>query len=116
MKDKKQKRIQRHKRARSRFYGTSERPRLSVFRSSRRIYAQIIDDEKGKTLLGFSDLSVKSAKKQTKSDRARVAGFKIAEKAKEVKIKKVVFDRGGYLYHGRVKALADGAREGGLEF
>ena len=116
MKDKKQKRIRRHKRARSRFYGTSARPRLSVFRSNRGIYVQIIDDEKNTTLAGFRDTSVKNSKKRTKSERARAAGLMIAEKAKEAKIKKVVYDRGGYRYHGRVKALAEGAREGGLEF
>ncbi|MEK7566615.1 MAG: 50S ribosomal protein L18 [Patescibacteria group bacterium] len=116
MENQKQKRIRRHKRARSRFYGTGERPRLSVFRSNRSIYAQIINDEKGSTIVGLSDASVKNSKKQNKSERAREAGRMIAEKAKEAKIKKVVYDRGGYKYHGRVKALAEGAREGGLEF
>jgi large subunit ribosomal protein L18 len=95
------------------------RPRLSVFRSSKQIYAQVIDDEKGRTLAAASSLE-KAMREQLKSgatvDAARVVGKEIAERAKKVGVAKVVFDRGGYMYHGRVKALAEGAREAGLEF
>lgn len=96
--------------------GTAKRPRLSVFRSNKHIYAQVIDDEKGRTIVGISDPAAKDAKKQNKSIRARALGKLLAQRAKEAKVKKVVFDRGGYNYHGRLKSLADGAREGGLEF
>lgn len=106
-------RIKRHKKVRKKILGTKERPRLSVFRSNQHIYAQIINDEDGKTLVSASD--VKSAEKQ-KSKRAYEVGKKLAEKALKVKIKKVVFDRGGFLYHGRIEQLAKGAREGGLRF
>ena len=95
------------------------RPRLSVFRSSKQIYAQIIDDEHGRTLAAASSLE-KPICEQLKTgatvEAARVVGKEIAERAKKVGVGKVVFDRGGYMYHGRVKALAEGAREGGLEF
>ena len=95
------------------------RPRLSVFRSSKQIYAQIIDDEHGRTLAAASSLE-KPTREQLKTgatvDVARVVGKEIAERAKKAGVAKVVFDRGGYMYHGRVKALAEGAREGGLEF
>jgi large subunit ribosomal protein L18 len=95
------------------------RPRLSVFRSSKQIYAQIIDDEKGHTLAAASSLE-KAMREQLKTgatiEAARVVGMQIAERAKQAGVAKVVFDRGGYMYHGRVKALAEGAREGGLEF
>jgi large subunit ribosomal protein L18 len=94
----------RHKKIRSVLAGTSERPRLSVFKSNKFIYAQIIDDTKGHTLV------------QASSDDAKVVGVDIAKKAKALKIVKVVFDRGGYLYTGKIKAIADSAREGGLEF
>ncbi len=94
----------RHKKIRSVLAGTSERPRLSVFKSNKFIYAQIIDDSKGHTLV------------QASSDDAKVVGVDIAKKAKALKIVKVVFDRGGYLYTGKIKAIADSAREGGLEF
>ena len=99
--------------------GTAERPRLAVYRSLSNIEGQVIDDTRGVTLLGISTLAgaVKdSATDLSKSDRGRVAGKLLAERAREQGITKVVFDRGGYLYHGRVKAFADGAREGGLEF
>lgn len=97
--------------------GTPERPRLSVFRSSKQIYAQLIDDQAGRTLLAASS-SEKGIveKKGTKTEKARQVGQLIAERAKENGIESVVFDRGGYLYHGRVKALAEAAREGGLKF
>ena len=95
------------------------RPRLSVFRSSKQIYAQVIDDEHGRTLAAASSLE-KAMREQLKTgatvEAARVVGKEIAERAKKAGVAKVVFDRGGYMYHGRVKALAEGAREGGLEF
>ncbi len=111
----KEKLKKRHKAIRARVSGDSERPRLQVFRSSKHIYAQIIDDEAGKTLFSANDFSVEK-KEGGKTPVAFEVGKIIAKKAKEKKIKKVVFDRRGYLYHGRVKALADGAREGGLQF
>ena len=117
---KKQKRIRRHRRVRARVFGTKGMPRLCVFRSNKYIYAQIIDDEKGKTIIQAKDtekLNLKEAKEKTaKIAKAFCVGKLIAQKAEEKKIKKVVFDRGGYQYHGRVKALAEGAREGGLQF
>lgn len=98
-------------------FGTAERPRLSVFRSNSEIYAQIIDDNKGETLLSASSRDKDLAKnKGTKSELAALVGKAIAEKCKETGIEKVAFDRGGNLYHGRVKSLADGAREAGLKF
>jgi large subunit ribosomal protein L18 len=98
---------------RKKVQGTSERPRLVVFRSNTGVYAQIVDDTKGFTLAASSTRGVTDGKK---SDRAKQAGKSIAEAAIQKGIKSVVFDRNGYLYHGRVKALADGAREGGLAF
>ncbi|MDO5104682.1 50S ribosomal protein L18 [Capnocytophaga sp.] len=97
--------------------GTTEQPRLAVFRSNNEIYAQIIDDTKGTTLVAASsrDKEISTAK-MTKSEKAALVGKAIAEKALEQGVEKVTFDRGGYLYHGRVKSLADGAREGGLKF
>ena len=95
------------------------RPRLSVFRSSKQIYAQVIDDEHGRTLAAASSLEKtmrESLKTGATVEAARVVGKEIAERAKKAGVAKVVFDRGGYMYHGRVKALAEGAREGGLEF
>lgn len=111
---KQDKRNRRHGRVRSVVAGIAERPRLSVFRSGKHIYAQLIDDKQGRTLASASSKEVKSAGKKT--DLALEVGKMISQKAKEKNIAKVVFDRGGYKYHGRVKALADGAREGGLEF
>lgn len=97
--------------------GTLTRPRLSVFRSNKAIYAQIIDDEGGKTLVAATSLKLgKEAQKLTRKERAFKTGQLLAKKALKAKIKKVVFDRRAYKYHGRVKALADGARKGGLEF
>jgi len=110
MLEKQKKRYKRHKRVRAKIFGTKEVPRLCVFRSAKHIYCQLIDDEKGRTLFAASDLELK------KSKTAYEVGKLIAKKALEKKIKKVVFDRGGYKYHGRVKALAEGAREGGLKF
>lgn len=107
-------RNRRRVRVRSRVFGTAERPRLSVFRSSKHIYAQVIDDVTGKTLAQASSSTLKVAGKKT--DKSVSVGTEVAQKAKTVGITKVVFDRGGYRYHGRVKALADAAREAGLEF
>lgn len=110
-------RLERHKRIRKTLSGTAERPRLNVFRSNANITAQIIDDEKGVTLVSASsldkDLNIKNG---GNIEASKLVGALVAKKAKKAKIKKVVFDRGGYLYHGRVKALADAARENGLEF
>lgn len=108
-----QDRTRRHARIRAKVSGTKDMPRLSVFRSGKFIYAQVIDDEQGVTLVASSDLK---AKKGTKTDRAKAVGQQIAEMAKAKGITKVVFDRGGFLYRGRVASLADGAREGGLKF
>jgi len=114
-----EKRLIRHKRIRKKVFGTSERPRLCVYKSLKYIYAQIIDDEKGHTLVAASSLEpeIKSRLSSTKSiEAAEYVGRVIAERAKEKGITKVVFDRGGYPYHGRVKALAEAARQAGLEF
>jgi len=113
--NKKTQRCLRHRRIRGKIKGTSERPRLCVFRSNRYIYGQIIDDSQGRTLVSASDLKIKKEKSK-KVERAKEVGRLIAQKALKAGVKKVVFDRGGYRYHGRVKALAEGAREGGLEF
>jgi large subunit ribosomal protein L18 len=113
---KSQKRERRHNRIRAKVLGTTERPRLSVFRSNKFIYAQIIDDESGKTLASATDRGVKKAKNAGKVAGAKSIGAEIAKIAKEKNISKVVFDRGGYLYTGRVKAVSEGAREGGLSF
>jgi large subunit ribosomal protein L18 len=110
-----QRRERRHKRVRRGVYGTAERPRLVVFRSNRGIAAQLVDDVEGKTLAAASWLDKRSAK-GAKTDQATEVGKALAANAKKAGIQRVVFDRGGYLYHGRVKALADAAREGGLEF
>lgn len=105
-----------HKRIRAKIEGSLERPRLSVFKSGKHIYAQLIDDQKGSTIASSSDAALDKKKGATKSDRAKLVGEDIAGKAVAKKIKQVVFDRGGFKYHGRVKQLADGARSGGLEF
>ena len=104
-----------HARIRAKLAGTTERPRLNVYRSLNHIYAQVIDDQTGETLVSASTLSLKS-KTGGNVAAAKEIGKAIAERAVEKGVKKVVFDRGGYLYHGRVKALADAAREAGLEF
>ena len=114
--DTRSQRIKRHKRVRAKISGTSERPRLNVFRSASNIYAQIIDDVTGKTLVSANSLEKDFACEGTKSDAAKQVGINVAERAKAKGIEVVVFDRGGYVYHGRVKALAEGAREGGLQF
>jgi large subunit ribosomal protein L18 len=110
-----QRRLRRHKRVRKEIVGSAERPRLVVFRSNRGIAAQLIDDTAGRTLAAASSLDLK-ADKGPKSDQAAEVGKLLAQNAKKADIGTAVFDRGGYLYHGRVKALADAAREGGLEF
>ena len=109
-------RLHRHKRVRGKVSGTPERPRLNVFRSETNIYAQIIDDTKGITLVSASSLEKDFECDGTKTDAAKKVGMMVAERAKAKGIDAVVFDRGGYLYHGRVQALAEGAREGGLQF
>ena len=134
MLEKQEKRYRRHKKIRAKVFGTADKPRLCVFRSEKHIYAQLIDDEKAKTIVEASDLELKEdksssptelpkeakGKKKTKSSspvaKAREVGKLMAKKAKDLKIERVVFDRGGYKYHGRVKAVAEGAREGGLIF
>ena len=106
-------RVKRHFRVRKYLVGTKERPRLSVFRSNKHIFAQIIDDSVSKTLVSVSDIKEEKA---VKTKKAYEVGKKLAEMALKLKIKKVVFDRGGFLYHGRIAELGKGAREGGLEF
>ena len=110
------KRVRRHKKIRMIINGSKDRPRLFVFRSNQHIYAQLINDDSAKVLMGVSDKDVKLAKGQTKTDASKLVGQLIAKKAIEAKISEVVFDRGGIVYHGRVKAVAEGAREGGLKF
>ena len=112
-------RKRRHRRVRKKIFGTAERPRLNVFRSLRHVYAQIIDDEQGHTLVAASTLEEglrDDLAELNKSSQAKVVGKALAERAQAKGIRQLVFDRGGYKYHGRVKALADGVREGGLEF
>ena len=117
---KNEKRARKHRKIRSTISGTSAVPRLSVFKSNNYIYAQLVDDDSQKTITSISSLELKKGKtalkKANKTLSAREAGKALAEKALSKKLKKVVFDRGGYVYAGRVKALADGAREGGLVF
>lgn len=127
---KQEKRYRRHRRVRAKIYGTAKMPRLCVFRSVKHIYAQLIDDKKGRTLFSAGDLELKKLKtkkkrpsltkvSEEKTRKVAIAfevGKLIAEKAQKLKIEKVVFDRRGYPYHGRIKALAEGAREGGLKF
>ena len=105
-----------HKRIRSRVAGTPERPRLAVFRSLNHIYAQVIDDQQGHTLVAAASTEKDLRGKGGNVEGAKAIGKAVAQRAKEKGINRVVFDRGGYLYHGRVKALADAAREAGLEF
>ena len=112
-------RERRHRRVRAKVAGTSERPRLNVFRSNRHIFAQLIDDSRGNTLAAASTLDAGVRAKATelkKRDEAKAVGKLLAQRAIEKGLKQVVFDRGGYQYHGRIKSLAEGAREGGLEF
>lgn len=116
IRNKQLKRQRRHRCVRSKIKGTSKVPRLCVFRSNKHIYGQLIDDEKRKTLLIANDKELKNRGKKTKINIAHEVGKLLAEKALLKSYKKVVFDRGGYKYHGRVKALAEGAHEGGLKF
>ncbi len=109
-----EKRARLHKKIRSRVSGTGDRPRLAVFRSNRYMYAQLIDDVRGVTLVSASDLSLSD--KMNKVERAKTVGKKLADEAKKVNITTVIFDRGGFSYRGRVQALADAAREAGLQF
>jgi large subunit ribosomal protein L18 len=109
-------RLRRHRRVRGKLRGTAERPRLVVFRSNRGIFAQLVDDDSGRTLTGYSWVNLPKSFKGDKTEQAAEVGRQLAAAAKQAGIESVVFDRGGYLYHGRVKALADGAREGGLSF
>ncbi|QYN51354.1 MULTISPECIES: 50S ribosomal protein L18 [Apibacter] len=114
---KREKRIRVKRRVRKNIFGTAEKPRLSVFRSNKEIYAQLIDDNSGKTLAYASSRQKEIAGvKGTKTEISALVGKKLAENAKVAGIETVVFDRNGFIYHGRVKALADGAREGGLKF
>jgi large subunit ribosomal protein L18 len=113
-------RQRRHVRVRAKVRGTTNRPRLNVFRSSAHIYAQVIDDNEGRTLVSACDLEEavreRAGSGATKSARAKAVGEVVGQRAKEAGIENIVFDRGGYLYHGRVKAVAEGAREAGLQF
>src|SRR3989344_885557 len=113
-KNKKEQRKRRHARVRAKIRGTAHTPRLAVFRSNKHIYAELIDDEAGRTVAASSDRSVAFEKKQTMKERAKLVGGDIAKKAKGVR--KAVFDRGGFKYAGNIEALANGAREGGLVF
>ncbi len=131
VKGKRRKKYRRHKRVRGKISGTAKRPRLCVFRSNKHIYAQLIDDERNRIIASASDLELNVVKKSKKSIKKATAGKEefsgklapafevgklIAQKAKKLKIKEIVFDRGGYKYHGRVKSLAEGARAGELKF
>lgn len=116
MLEKQTKRYRRHRRLRTRIIGTKDCPRLSVFRSNRHLYLQLINDREGKTLIGLNDRALKAKKGLKKIELAEELGRLIAKKAQAQKIKKVFFDRGGYNYHGRVKAAAEGARKEGLKF
>ena len=118
-KSREEQRRRRHRRVRAKISGTPERPRLNVYRSSEHIYAQVIDDSQGYTLVSASTIDSElkvQVEGKPKAEAAKIVGEALAKRAKKAGITSVVFDRGGYQYHGRVKALADGAREGGLEF
>jgi large subunit ribosomal protein L18 len=112
---KREARLRRHRRVRGKVAGTAERPRLTVFRSNRGIFAQLIDDENGRTLASAGWMALPKHD-GSKTEQATQVGRALAEAAKKVGVERCVFDRGGYLFHGRVKALAEGAREGGLQF
>lgn len=113
---KEQKRAQRHRRVRSKIHGTSERPRVAIFRSARHIYAQAIDDDARTTLTSASDMGLKSADKKTKSEIAYMVGEQLGKNLSEKNVKTIVFDRGGFRYHGRVKSLAEGIRSAKIDF
>ena len=121
IKTRQDRRLRRHRRVRGKVNGTAARPRLVVYRSLNHVEGQVVDDVTGRTLVGLSTIAKDLREKRgaeglTKTEASRAAGRQLAEKAREMGITSVVFDRGGYLYHGRVKAFAEGAREGGLEF
>lgn len=119
LKKKRASRVRRQKRVRARVVGTNERPRLNVFRSLDNIYAQVINDAEGRTIVSASTIDREIAKEvdgKTKVESAKLVGIKLAERAKAAGVTTIVFDRGGHQYHGRIAALAEGAREGGLEF
>jgi large subunit ribosomal protein L18 len=119
VKTREERRQRRHRRVRAKVHGTAERPRLVIHRSINHVEGQVIDDVAGRTLTGLSTLDAGLRDKrgeQNKTEASRAAGKALAEKAREMGVTKVVFDRGGYVYHGRVKAFAEGAREGGLDF
>lgn len=116
IKSTRQARFHRHRRVRAKISGQPDRPRLSVYRSLKHIRAQLIDDVAGRTLVAAADVEVKTKAKISRLELAQAVGKLLAERALSRGIKKVVFDRGGYAYHGRVRALAEGARSGGLEF
>lgn len=119
VKTREQRRERRHRRVRAKVHGTAERPRLVVHRSINHVEGQVVDDVSGRTLVGLSTLDAALREKRgemNKTEASRAAGKALAEKAREMGVTKVVFDRGGYVYHGRVKAFAEGAREGGLDF
>ncbi len=109
-------RLRRHRRVRAKVRGSAERPRVLVFRSNRGIFAQLVDDDAGRTVAAASWLDLPKSFKGDKTEQAAEVGKRLAAAAKKAGVESAVFDRGGYLYHGRVKALADGAREGGLQF
>jgi large subunit ribosomal protein L18 len=112
----KKQRENRHRKVRAKIFGTQDRPRFCVFKSNKHIYAQIINDEKGITLTSASDSEIKGSEKIKKLELAQKVGELLAQKAKDKKITQVVFDRGGFIYQGRIQSLADGARKGGLVF
>jgi large subunit ribosomal protein L18 len=119
VKTREQRRERRHRRVRAKVHGTAERPRLVVHRSINHVEGQVVDDVAGRTLVGLSTLDAGlrgQSGEMNKTEASRAAGKVLAEKAREMGVTKVVFDRGGYVYHGRVKAFAEGAREGGLDF
>jgi large subunit ribosomal protein L18 len=119
VKTREERRQRRHRRVRGKVHGTSERPRLVIHRSINHVEAQVVDDIAGRTLVGLSTLDSELRARRaelTKTEASHAAGKALAEKAREMGVTQVVFDRGGYVYHGRVKAFAEGAREGGLEF
>jgi large subunit ribosomal protein L18 len=119
VKTREQRRERRHRRVRAKVHGTAERPRLVVHRSINHVEGQVVDDVSGRTLVGLSTLDAALREKRgemNKTEASRAAGKALAEKAREMGVTQVVFDRGGYVYHGRVKAFAEGAREGGLDF
>jgi large subunit ribosomal protein L18 len=119
VKTREERRARRHRRVRGKVHGTSERPRLVIHRSINHVEAQVVDDIAGRTLVGLSTLDSELRARRaelTKTEASHAAGKALAQKAREMGVTQVVFDRGGYVYHGRVKAFAEGAREGGLEF